>query len=51
MKSWHIVVMEGHKLIKDVEKFNTKEANELFDKLKKEYKETNPTYVVKREWY
>lgn len=51
MKSWHIVVMDGWKQIKDIEKFDIKESKELFEKLKAEYKETNPTYKVTRDWY
>jgi hypothetical protein len=59
MKSWHIVVMDGWKTIKDVTKFDVKEARELEKKLKDEYaalKEADPqtptaNYVVKREWY
>lgn len=51
MKSWHIVVMDGWKQIKDIEKFDIKESKEVFQKLKDEYKETHPHYVVKREWY
>lgn len=51
MKSWHIVVLDGWKQIKDVEKFDTQESKEVFKQMKEEYKESNPTFVVKREWY
>ena len=62
MKSWHLVVMNGWKTVKDVVKFDVKEARELETKLKEEYdginvanKEADPQtkdhFVVKREWY
>ena len=50
-KSWHIVVLDGWKQIKDIEKFDVKESKELYDQLKAEYAESHPHYVVKREQF
>ena len=51
MKSWHIVVMDGYKVVEDREKFDVKESKVLFEELKEKYKESNPTYKVTRDWY
>ncbi len=51
MKSWHIIVLDGCKTILDREVFNVKDANSIYDELKKKYAETHPHYAVKREWY
>jgi len=51
MKSWHVVVLDGCKIILDREVFNVKDAKTLFEELKKQYAETHPHYAVKREWY
>ena len=51
MKSWHIIVLHGCKIITDREVFNVKDANTIYDELKKQYAETHPQYAVKREWY
>jgi hypothetical protein len=51
MKLWHVIVLDGCRIVEDREKFLVKEANELYEELKKKYAETHPHYAVKREWY
>ena len=36
MKSWHIIVLHGCKIITDREVFNVKDANTIYDELKKQ---------------
>jgi hypothetical protein len=48
MKSWHIVVMNGYKVVEDIQKFSVQESREIFEEKKKQ---SNPTYSVKREYY
>ncbi len=49
MKSWHIVVMDGYKVIHDIQKFDIAESKTIFAEMKEKYKETK--YRITREWY
>ena len=51
MKSWHVVVLDGWKYVKDTVKFDVSEARALEKQYKEDYAESNPSYIVKREWY
>lgn len=49
MKFWHVVVMDGYKIVEDIKCLSVKEANDLFAEKKKEY--PAPKYAVSKENY